>query len=291
MTRQTTAQPDLRLATPTSHRVPSRSKLAINEVTTYRWSLDEDVEGYLQAGVEAIGVWRPKLVRFGEERGIDLLGESGLKVSSLSWAGGFTGSNGHSFVDAVDDTINTISTAAALQADCVVIVSGARAGHTTNHARELLVDALREAGDFAGELGLELAIQPMHTLFASEWSFLTNLDDTLDILSRCNHPALKIAFDVYHLWQEPRLVERLPEIASHCATVRLSDWRSPPRSDSDRCLPGDGCIPLREIVRAFLAAEYGGFFELEIWSEELWGSDYAQLLDLCQTRFDELIAP
>jgi len=62
---------------------PSLSKLSMNEVTTYRWSLLDDVIAYSDAGYEAIGIWRPKLAEFGEERGIDLVRESGLSVSSV----------------------------------------------------------------------------------------------------------------------------------------------------------------------------------------------------------------
>ena len=57
--------------------------LSINEVTTYRWSFDEDVRRYREVGIEAIGVWRHKLSDFGEQRGIEYLAESGLAVSSL----------------------------------------------------------------------------------------------------------------------------------------------------------------------------------------------------------------
>ena len=72
------------------------SLLSISELTTYRWSFEEDVRNYSAAGFRAIGVWRQKLSDFGEERGLALLHDSGLEVSSLLWAGGFTGSDGHS---------------------------------------------------------------------------------------------------------------------------------------------------------------------------------------------------
>jgi sugar phosphate isomerase/epimerase len=97
-----------------------------------------------------------------------------------------------------------------------------------------------------------------------------------------------MAFNAYHLWQEPRLLDRIAEIAPRVGTVQLSDWREPPRSDLDRLLPGDGEIPLGDIMSAFSDAGYGGFFEIEVWSEELWNSDYAELLRVCRERFDAL---
>ncbi len=243
---------------------------------------------YREQSVEGIGVWRPKLAEFGEERGVELLNESGLRVTSLSWAGGFTGTNGFSFEEAIDDAADAIQTAEQIQAECVVLVSGSRSGHTANHARRIVVEALKRLGDVAGEAGVFLAIQPMHNMFANEWTFLTSLDDTLDILDRCQHPQLKMAFDVYSLWQEPELLSRIPELTPHLATVRISDWQEP-RSDSDRYLPGDGLIPLQPIMNAMVNAGYGGCFEIEIWSEHHWASNYFQLVSDCCERFRSLL--
>ena len=58
-------------------------RLSINEVTTYRWSFEEDVQNYRNAGIDGIAVWRQKLSDYGESKGAELLRESGLTVSSL----------------------------------------------------------------------------------------------------------------------------------------------------------------------------------------------------------------
>ena len=83
-------------------------RLSMNEMTTYRWSFEEDVNNYVAAGVCGIGVWRQKLSDFGEEKGIELVRDSGLKVSSLLWAGGFTGSEGRSYKESIDDAKEAI---------------------------------------------------------------------------------------------------------------------------------------------------------------------------------------
>jgi sugar phosphate isomerase/epimerase len=87
--------------------------LSMNEITTFRWSFEEDVENYLQAGYRAIGVWRHKLTDCEEARAIDLLDRSGLRVSNLLWAGGFTGSDGRSLAESIDDAADALRLAAA----------------------------------------------------------------------------------------------------------------------------------------------------------------------------------
>ena len=134
---------------------------------------------------------------------------------------------------------------------------------------------MKALADDAAEQGVALALLPMSPVVSSGWSFLSSLDETLDVIDRSGRGA-RIAFDVYHLWQEPRLVDRIPELAPYVAVVQLSDWRGIPRSEYDRCRPGDGRIPLTAIVHAFDEAGYGGYYELAIWSEELWKSDYTR---------------
>ena len=263
-------------------------RLAVNQITTYRWSLFDAVPCYRETGVPAIGVWRPKLAEFGEERGIELIRESGLEVSSLCWAGGFTGANGQSYQEALDDARDAIRVAGQLGASALVVVSGARNSHTANHARRLLIDALKRLAPFAADCGVVLALQPVHPMFAPEWSFLTTVEETLSVLDGCRDHRIQMAFDVGHLWPEPRLLERIPQFAERVALVQLSDSRHPPRCRHDRCLPGDGEIPLREIVHAFDESGYSGYYELEIWSEELWNSDYRSLLWQCRQRYASL---
>jgi sugar phosphate isomerase/epimerase len=271
-----------------SVKSPQMSRLSVNQITTIRRSLRDDLQSYREEGFEAAGLWRPKFAQFDdEERAVELVRESGLTVSSLSFAGGFTGLNQASFFDAVDDARHALRLAGALGAECLTLVSGPRRGHVRSHARRLLVDAVKALADDAAEQGVALALEPMSPLVATRWSFLNSLDETLDVIDRSGRGA-RIAFDVYHLWQEPRIVDRIPELAPHVAVVRLSDWRGTPRSEYDRCLPGNGRIPLTAIVHAFDESGYGGYYELAIWSEELWKSDYTEMLRECRARFDVL---
>ena len=100
------------------------------------------------------------------------MAESGLAVSNLLWAGGFTGSDGRSYRESLDDAGDAIRLAGDLGAKALVVYSGARAGHTQNHARRLIREALTELAPMAGDHGLVLAVEPMHFGCAADWTFL-----------------------------------------------------------------------------------------------------------------------
>ncbi len=257
-------------------------------MTTYRWSLLEDVIGCRQAGIPAIGLWRPKLAEYGEERSVEILRESDLAVSSLSWIGGFTGTNGLAFDEACDDAREAIRLAGEVEAKTVVVSTGPRNGHIRKHARRLAVDALTALADLAADNDTSLAVCPMNADAASHWTFLNSLEDTVDVIDACRHPAVQIAFDAFHHWQEPDLYGWIRAFAPRVAVVQLGDAERPNCLLNDRCLRGDGKIPLYRIVGAFLDAGYTGHFEINVWSSALWRSNYADVLRLCTSRFTPL---
>jgi sugar phosphate isomerase/epimerase len=265
------------------------AQLSMNETTTFRWSFEEDVANYAAAGIPAIGVWRQKLSDFGASKGAELIEETGLKVSHLLWAGGFTGSDGRSYRDSVEDAAEAVRTAAELRTDTLVVYSGARAGHTFNHARRLIQSALKELLPLATEFGVYLAVEPMHPGCAREWTFLTSIDDVVALLGAVGSPQVKIVFDTYHLGQDPGVVDRIAQIAPQIAIVQLGDAHHPPEGDQDRCRLGEGTVPLKEIVAALKAAGYDGYYDVELLGEELGTSDYRELLEHGKSAFAQLV--
>jgi sugar phosphate isomerase/epimerase len=252
--------------------------LAISELTTYRWSFEQDVEQFRAAGLSAIGVWRQKLADFGEERGAELLAQSGLAPSSLQWAGGFTGSDGRSHNDSLQDARQAIYAAELVRAPCLIIHSGARGIHTHKHARRLFRQALDKLLPVAEERGVALAVEPMSAHCSGEFTFLNCLDETLDLIATYDTAALRIALDTYHWGHYPAFMDRIPQLVPRLALVQLGDARQPPSGEENRCPLGEGIFPLAEIVKRLSAAGYDGFYEVELMGEEFEAADYCDVI-------------
>ena len=264
------------------------AQLSVSETTTFRWPFEEDVAQYAAAGIPAIGVWRHKLSDCGLPKALDLLGRSGLNVSHLFWAGGFTGSDGRSFRESVVDAAEAVRTAAELNCRTLVLYSGPRAGHTHSHARRLFQTALIELAPLAVESDVTLAVEPMHPGCAAEWSFLTSLDETLGLLEKVAAPV-KLVWDTYHLGQDRGLLDRIAEIVPQIAMVQLGDARRPPDGEQNRCRLGEGVVPLGEIVAALKAGGYDGYYDVELLGEELEVTDYPSLLRHAKEAFGRLV--
>jgi sugar phosphate isomerase/epimerase len=264
------------------------ARLSINEITTYRWSFEEDVQHYKAMGVDAIAVWRQKLSDFGEEKGLELLAEANLRVSALQWAGGFTGSDGRTFRESIEDAQEAVQLAGDLKSHCLILYSGARAGHTRNHARRLFRNALMELAPVASERKVLLAIEPMHVGCAAEWTFLTELDESLEIMHAVASQSIRLVFDAYHLGQDRDILQRLSDLVPLLALVQLGDARQAPRGEQNRCRLGEGTIPLREMISAFTEAGYDGFYDVELMGEDLENSDYRDLILHSKQFFETL---
>jgi sugar phosphate isomerase/epimerase len=266
------------------------ARLSMSELTTYRWSFEEDVVRFREAGYSAIGVWRQKLAEFGEEKGIELLHESGLKVSNLLWCGGFTGSDGRSFRDAVDDAHEAIDLAGQMKADTIVVYTGARGGHTHNHARRLLRDALKELAPQARENGVVPAIEPMHPATAGDCTFLTCLDEALELISAVGDPTLRLCFDTYHLGFTPDWERQLERAAPHVAIVHVGDGRAPADGEQLRTPLGDGSVPLRAMFDALKRHGFNGYYDIELVGSDVDPTNYPALLHQCREAFATLSA-
>jgi sugar phosphate isomerase/epimerase len=100
------------------------------------------------------------------------------------------------------------------------------------------------------------------------------------------HPAARLAFDAFSLGREPGIVRRVPEIVARTAVVKLADRIDPLRSERDHRVPGEGDLPLLELVTAFQRAGYAGHFEVELWSAAVWSAaDYATVLRSVRSAF------
>lgn len=262
-------------------------RLSINQLTTYRSSLEEDVFRCARMGIEGIGLWREKIQDYGEEKTRELLRELDIQPSNLLWAGGFTGSEGRSYRESVWDAAAAIRLAGFLECPTLVLYSGGRGGHTRRHARRILYDAIAALLPIAEQEGVQLALEPMHPSCFRDWTVFDTLAETLQLLEDVNHPLLKLVLDTYQLAEQPDLPERIGQWGEQIAVVHLADGRLPFATEQNRCSLGDGSIDLSGILLALAEIEYRGFLDLELFGEDVESIDYDALISSAQATIED----
>jgi sugar phosphate isomerase/epimerase len=267
------------------------NRLAVCELSTFRWSFEEDILHYASQGFGGVGIWRYKLHEYGEAKAVELMRECKMKVSSLHWAGGFTGSDGRSYQESLMDGLDAVDVAAEVGANCLVVLVGGRAGHTKPHARRLAKGALKELAEAALAKNVQLAVEPMHAGCAERWTMLTELPMTLDLISEVDCSNIGVVLDAYHLAHDPNILNWIPSILPLVRLVQLGDAKSAPVLEQNRCSLGEGNLPLCELVQVLEANHYSGFYEIEVLGEQVEHIGYEKLLDQAKNAWKSWIMP
>lgn len=274
------------LATPEAVRpvvVPVQPRWSLSQITTYRCDLKDELFAAAAAGFTGVGLWRTKLSAYDDDTVLALLNEHGLKASSLSWIGGFTGSLGFSNEEALEEARETVRFAGKLGVETLIVITGSQNGHILPHCRKTVRDALLLLADEASDRGVKLAVLPMQARLQQELTFLHGIDETLKFLDDIKHPGIGLAFDTFHLWPTPNLLDRIAELVPRTFVVQVSDSPADPKDRLDGRLPGQGVLPLPEILCRFLAAGYQGYFDMQVWSEDVWQMPHAEVINACRT--------
>ena len=269
-------------------------RCAMSEVTTFEWTFEQDVAGYADAGFGAIGVWQNKLmdgpflysmIPFDPippprlDAAVEAIRNAGLGVSSLICAGDYTQPDPITLERRLEHGRFAVDATRRLEAECLVIIPGGLYGATRENAMERCARSLRLISEVAGDAGIKLAIEPLHP---RDTDFVNTLGDALELVERVDHEACGVFFDTWQLGGTPDLLTDIARAAGRIYGLHVAD--SPPtlRSNEDRFVPGEGVLPLVEIVGAVLDAGYDGWIDVELMSRELWALDYRDVLARCR---------
>ncbi len=251
-------------------------RCSMHTITTKPWSLRECIANFTAAGIPGITVWRQTLDRDGLKESAKQLKESGLTVTALCRGGFFPALDAAKRVAAIDDNRLAIDQAAAIGAPMVVLVCGAVPGLPLTESRKHISDGIAACVGHAKSLGVKLAIEPLHPMYAADRSAINTMRQAREVCDAVGSDHVGIAMDVYHTWWDPELEAeiKLSGAAKRLFAFHLCDWRVDTRDLlNDRGLMGEGCIDLRGIRAWMETAGFDGWHEIEIFSTERWAGD------------------
>jgi sugar phosphate isomerase/epimerase len=271
------------------------SRLSLNQRTTASWSLPEAVEGCVEAGLGAIGVWREQLAEVGFDEGCRLVAEAGLRVSSLCRGGFFTASDPAASQAAEVSNREAIDEAAGLSAATLVLVAGGLppGDRDLEAARNRAAFAVEKLVPYAHERGVTLGIEPMNPIYAADRGVISTLGQALDIAERFDAADVGVVVDTFHLWWEPGVADQLQRAGERIVSYQICDWITPLPADTllARGMMGDGHIDFPTFTKSVAAAGYRGDVEVEIFNADLWAAPPASVVDTMVERYLQLVQP
>jgi sugar phosphate isomerase/epimerase len=249
--------------------------LSICEFTTLTATFEDDLAAYRGAGVEGIGVCEFKLTDSSARQ----LRESGLvathcipSVPSILPLPLMEGPDDPA--RRVEALCASVRRLAELDPVCVVFLTG------PGDARDVVREGIRAVAASGQEVGVRVALEPVHPSQSEVFSFVHTIPDALELIGS---EPVGIMLDLWHISDPAAISAHVGDIAG----VHVSDRREPTRSHFDRVLPGDGATDLAAAFRVLEASGYDGWYDVEIFSDNgvfgdafpdsLWDVDAAEL--------------
>ncbi len=269
---------------------------AINTATLgFQTPIEYAIEAVAQAGFGGIAPWRREIEGKDVAAIARRIREAGLKVTGYCRSTYIPAADRAGFLANVEANRRALADAAVLGAQSFVMVVGGLPVGSKDiaAARAQVAEATGPLVETGRKLGVRIALEPLHPVYAAERSCLSLLSEALDMCEAIEgvaaDPWLGTCIDVYHVWWDPNLAR---DIARAGARTRIfgfhvCDWLVPTVDVlNDRGMMGDGVIDIPGIRRLIEQAGYDGLVEAEIFSERNWWQrPIAETLDACKERF------
>jgi sugar phosphate isomerase/epimerase len=277
--------------------------LSLNTATVRRQGdLAQIIDTCARHGIRAIDPWRDQVATIGLDRAARAVRDAGIKLSGYCRGGMFTSDAAHR-IEVRDDNRRAVDEAKALGAPCIVLVAGglpqySRPGSTASKdiaaARTQVEDAIAEMMDYARTAQMPLAIEPLHPVYAADRACVNTTRQALDICDRLDPErtgALGVALDVYHIWWDPELLSQITRAGKdRLLAFHVCDWLVPTKDIlNDRGMMGDGVIDIKSLRGAVEAEGFGGYSEVEIFSNDWWGRPMDEVLQTCIARHRSVV--
>lgn len=255
-------------------------KYSISEVTTFHCSFEEDVKLYAQIGAHGIGVWGFKMEPYGNMRAKELLERYNLRATNcipdvnsiLPYELSPEPVDSRKRVEAF---LPNMESMAKLNPTAIVVITGPQGSYSADEANDLCMEGFTRIAKAADDLGVTVELEPIHKSVANEMTMIWDIPGTLKMLKELNQPNFKMLFDTWHLWDTPNVLDLIKENINLIGGVHVSDWQQVNRSWVDRAFPGEGKLPMMQILNTLDAAGFSGYYDVEIFSDDgTYGNDF-----------------
>jgi 2-keto-myo-inositol isomerase len=269
-----------------------RDQLAINSVSTHHANLEEALAAYAAAGFHNVEFQLGHVKEFLNRGHSASDARQLLERHGLKCIGGFecvleAFSPPEQRAENHERVCRNAEMLAELGATTMVVGTDGPHGPVTKPLEEL-AGAFCDVAQAIDDTGITLCLE-------FNWSPLVkSLRTAVEIARLCGTPNVGVLFDPAHYHCTPSKFEQInAESVPFIRHVHVNDMHDKPgelsNCNSDRVLPGQGCLDLKSLFGALKTNGYSGYFSIEMFNDELWELPahraahlmYDSLLPLC----------
>ena len=240
--------------------MPAHPRISVSGLCFPELSAVETIEAIAGLGVANTSLTGRKV----RESGVDAVAAAarrhGVRVVTTTGALGLDLRPGADVGAQLRTAQEDVDNAVALGAGAVYGLTGPRSAADWETSANAYVRAIGGLVEQAAGRGVVVAVEPTNWLYA-DLTFVHSFHDAL----RLARPAgMGVCLDLFHVWTEGGLRSELLEHGDAVAHVQLGDMVLGDRAMPCRAVPGEGGVPLAELVRWVLDAGYRGVFDCEL---------------------------
>lgn len=269
-------------------------RFGLNGATTGPADLLTDVRAAQDAGYQGLEIRDTKLLQYLESGGSlyalrKQLEEAGLEALSLNAIERSTLTSGTAKSEVQRRCRTLCEWAAGLDCPYVVAVpSFLKDAPRGTDIREATIAALKDMGEIGYRYGVRIGFEFLGFADCS----VNTLGTAREIVETLNHPSVGLVLDAFHFHAGGSTWGMLEGLdPERLLVVHLDDAEDLPPSrltDAHRLLPGDGVIPLRDLVRRLDTLGYTGVYSIELFRPEYYAWDPVELAKEALRRMERL---
>lgn len=253
-------------------------------MSSWRWTLDEDLSFWHEAGIDHVGLSFRKLEDVGLDAAVARVRDAGLRVSNIVELGWWDLGAPSTWPQQQERLRGAVSVAVSL-GGCLVLTTGPALHMGWDDAAARLAEALAPVRTVAVRSGVPITVEHTGAL-RLDLSFVTTFADGVDLAREL---GVGLCMEVNSCFAERGLSTSIAASADVLAHVQLSDFVVGSLCTPDRAVPGDGDIALDHIIGWIAASGYDGMFELELVGPRIEDEGYAGAIRRSVAYLDALL--
>ncbi|HEX7589110.1 MAG TPA: sugar phosphate isomerase/epimerase [Anaerolineae bacterium] len=253
-------------------------QLGFNGATTMTSNLETDIRIAGEAGYAVLEITATKLDAFLKAHSLadakKLIDAAQLKTYAINSIEQINFRDAEGRAAVLSRTQQLSEYAKALACPWLIAVPGpAPAGTAWQAIRDNTVTSLRTMSEIAGRLGVNLAFE----FLGFPWCSVQTAAQAWEIVKMTDRANVGMVIDTCHFYAGGSTLESIRTIdVKKFVVFHINDVEQMPKekiTDANRLFPGDGVIPLKDIIGAVRGIGYDGVASVEIFRPEYWERD------------------
>lgn len=250
-------------------------EIGFNGASTMKTDLPGDIQAASRAGYTLIEIWAKKMEAYLSKKGIrdlqSLFKKGKIKPLAINSVEFVTFNSPWEKVNTMNLIQRYAEIADRLNCPYIVLVPSPRPqGVSDNEVHEESVKVLREISNKFKKYKVKFAFE----FLGFPWCSVSTLERDSEIVKAVNRNNIGMVLDTFHFYAGGSTLDSIQKVdRERIYILHINDAEGLPRSglqDAHRLYPGEGVIPLKEIVSRLKEIHYDGPVSIEMFRPEYW---------------------